>query len=218
MCTLCRTEFSHKKLLHLHFPGVGAGNVPVVVDETADIKRCVSSILMSKTFDNGVVCASEQAVIVVDEVYEETLSRFSKYGAYVLNEEEAEKVRKVLFINGALNAKIVGQSAVKIAELAEIAVPPYTKILLAEGNDINEDEEFAHEKLSPTLGMFRASNFEHAVEQAKKIVAMGGIGHTSCLYTDQDANQDRIQVFAEAMKTARILLNTPTSHGGIGDL
>lgn len=198
--------------------GVGAGNTPVVIDETADIKRCVSSILMSKTFDNGVVCASEQAVIVMDEVYDDVKQRFAKYGAYILDEEEADKVRKVLLINGNLNANIVGQSAVKIAELAGIVVPPYTKILIGEGTEVNEEDEFAHEKLSPTLGMFRASSFEDAVNKARKMVAMGGIGHTSCLYTDQDANQERIKYFGAEMKTARILLNTPTSHGGIGDL
>lgn len=203
--------------------GVGAGNVPVVVDETADIKRCVSSILMSKTFDNGVVCASEQAIIVVDKVYEDVKERFRKYGAHILTKEEADKVRKVLFKGdgagcGSLNAAIVGQSAIKIAELAGVVVQPYTKILIGEGLKISDDEEFAHEKLSPTLGMFRAADFEAAVAEAVTIVAMGGIGHTSCLYTDQDANPDRIRYFAEKMKTARILLNTPTSHGGIGDL
>jgi len=173
---------------------------------------------MSKTFDNGVVCASEQAIIVLDEIYDQVKARFAKYGGYILSPEEADKVRKVLFTKGALNAAIVGQSATKIAELAGVTVPPYTKILIGEGEEIHADDEFAHEKLSPTLGMFRAKSFEHAVEQAKTIVDLGGIGHTSCLYTDQDANKDRIQYFAEAMKTARILLNTPTSHGGIGDL
>jgi acetaldehyde dehydrogenase/alcohol dehydrogenase len=198
--------------------GVGAGNTPVVVDETADIKRFVSSVIMSKTFDSGMVCASEQAIIVVDEIYDAVKERFSKYGGYILNEEEANKVRKILMINGALNAKIVGQSAIKIADMAGIVVPPYTKILIGEGAEVKEDDEFAHEKLSPTLGMFRASSFEDAVEKAETIVRMGGIGHTSCLYTDQDANRERIKYFGDHMKTARILLNTPTSHGGIGDL
>lgn len=164
------------------------------------------------------ICASEQVIIVVDEVYDAVKERFSKYGGYILNEEEADKVRHVLLINGALNANIVGQSAVKIADMAGIVVPPYTKVLIGEGAEISEEDEFAHEKLSPTLGMFRASSFEDAVEKARKVVAMGGIGHTSCLYTDQDANRDRIKYFGEHMKTARILLNTPTSHGGIGDL
>jgi len=198
--------------------GVGAGNTPVVIDETADVKRAVSSILMSKTFDNGVVCASEQAVIVMDEVYDEVKERFSNYGGHILSPEDADKVRKVLLINGALNANIVGQSAIKIAEMAGITVPPYTKVLIGEGAELNEAEEFAHEKLSPTLGMFRASTFEDAVDKAVIMVEMGGIGHTSCLYTDQDANKERINHFGDKMKTARILLNMPTSHGGIGDL
>jgi len=198
--------------------GVGAGNTPVVIDETADVKRAVSSILMSKTFDNGVVCASEQAVIVVDSVYDAVKARFSKYGGYILSKEEADKVRKVLLINGALNAKIVGQPAIKIAEMAGVTVPPSTKILIGEGVKVCVEDEFAHEKLSPTLGMFRASNFEEAVAQAETMVELGGIGHTSALYTDQDRNEDRVRYFGDKMKTARILINTPTSQGGIGDL
>lgn len=198
--------------------GVGAGNVPVIIDETADVKRCVSSILMSKTFDNGVVCASEQAVIVMDEIYDQVKDRFAKYGAYVMSPDEADKVRCLLFIKGKLNADIVGQSAVKIAELAGLVVPPYTKILIGQGDEVRPDDEYAHEKLSPTLGMFRAKSFEHAVKQAKIMVEIGGFGHTSCLYTDQDLNTEHIKYFAEAMKTVRILLNTPTSFGGIGDL
>ncbi len=198
--------------------GVGAGNTPVVIDETADIKRAVSSILMSKTFDHGVVCASEQAVIVLDEVYEAVKQRFASHGGYLLSPEEADKVRKVLLVNGALNADIVGQSALTIAAMAGIEVPPYTKILIGEGDRPSEADAFAHEKLSPTLGMYRARDFEDAVAMAEKMVEMGGIGHTSGLYTDQDANAERIRYFGERMKTARILLNTPTSHGGIGDL
>lgn len=199
--------------------GVGAGNTPVVVDETADIKRAVSSILMSKTFDNGVVCASEQACIVVDDIYEEVKARFIKYGGYFLNEVETDKLRKILFMNGALNAKIVGQSALRIAESAGIVVPPYTKVLIGEGaSPIQDDDELAHEKLSPTLGIYRAANFEEAVEMACKVVSMGGVGHTSCLCTDQDLNEDRIKIFGKKMKTARVLMNMPTSHGGIGDL
>jgi acetaldehyde dehydrogenase/alcohol dehydrogenase len=184
----------------------------------ADVKRVVSSILMSKTFDNGVVCASEQVCIVVDQIYDAVKERFAKYGAYMLNEEEADKVRKAIFVNGALNAKTVGQTAIKIAELAGIVVPPYTKMLIAEGANPTEDDEFAHEKLSPTLGLYRAACFEDAVDMACKVVSMGGVGHTSCLYTDQDANEDRVRYFGKRMKTARILLNMPTSHGGIGDL
>ncbi len=198
--------------------GVGAGNTPVVIDETADIKRAVASILLSKTFDNGVVCASEQAVIVVDSVYDAVKERFASHGGYILNKDEADKVRKVLLINGALNAAIVGQPATKIAELAGIKVPSDTKILIGEGAKICYEEEFAHEKLSPSLGMFRAKDFTEAVDFACQMVDLGGIGHTSALYTDQDKNDDRVRYFGDKMKTARILVNTPTSHGGIGDL
>ena len=198
--------------------GVGAGNVPVVIDETADIKRAVASVLMSKTFDNGVVCASEQAVIVMDEVYDEVKARFASHNGYVLTKAEADKVRKVLLIDGNLNAAIVGQPATKIAELAGVKVPADTKILIGEGDEVKFEDEFAHEKLSPTLGMFRASSFENAVDQAVTMVEIGGIGHTSGLYTNQDVNQDRIKYFGDKMKTARILVNIPTTHGGIGDL
>ena len=199
--------------------GVGAGNVPVVIDETADIKRAVASILMSKTFDNGVVCASEQAAIVVDSVYDEVKARFASHKGYVLNKEEADKVRGVLLINGALNADIVGQPAAKIAELAGVTVPADTKVLIGEGlGKVCYDDAFAHEKLSPTLGLFRADDFEDAVAQAVTMVEIGGIGHTSGLYTNQDVNQDRIKYFGDKLKTARILVNIPTTHGGIGDL
>ncbi|MCW8346720.1 bifunctional acetaldehyde-CoA/alcohol dehydrogenase [Vibrio sp. ZSDZ65] len=199
--------------------GVGAGNVPVVIDETADIKRAVASVLMSKTFDNGVVCASEQAVIVMDEVYDEVKERFATHKAHVLSKTDADKVRKVLLIDGNLNAKIVGQPATAIAEMAGVSVPADTKILVGEGiGEVSYDDEFAHEKLSPTLGMFRASSFENAVAQAVTMVEIGGIGHTSGLYTNQDTNADRIRYFGDKMKTARILVNIPTTHGGIGDL
>ncbi|MDA7746387.1 bifunctional acetaldehyde-CoA/alcohol dehydrogenase [Psychromonas sp.] len=198
--------------------GVGAGNTPVVIDETADIKRAVSSILMSKTFDNGVVCASEQAAIVVASIYDEVKARFAKYGAVILNKKDADKVRKVLIINGTLNSKIVGQPAHKIAALAGVKVPTSTKILIGEGLEASFDDEFAHEKLSPTLGLFKAKDFEDAVRQAGIVLDIGGVGHTSVLYTDQDANSDRIAYFGDKMKTARILINTPSSHGGIGDL
>ncbi|WP_371189120.1 bifunctional acetaldehyde-CoA/alcohol dehydrogenase [Thalassotalea maritima] len=198
--------------------GVGAGNVPVVIDETADIKRAVASVLMSKTFDNGVVCASEQAVIVMDDVYEQVKERFANHNGYVLSKAQADKVRKIILIDGNLNANIVGQPAVKIAELAGIEVPPKTKILIGEGGRVSMDDPFAHEKLSPTLGLFRASSFEDAVAQACIMVELGGIGHTSAIYTDQDLNKDRISYFGDKMKTARILVNIPTSHGGIGDL
>ncbi|KKC98174.1 MULTISPECIES: bifunctional acetaldehyde-CoA/alcohol dehydrogenase [Photobacterium] len=198
--------------------GVGAGNVPVVIDETADVKRAVASVLMSKTFDNGVVCASEQAVIVMDEIYDEVKARFASHKGYVLSKEEADKVRKVILIEGNLNADIVGQPATKIAEMAGVSVPADTKVLIGEGEAITIDEEFAHEKLSPTLGMFRAKTFEDAVEMACQMVDLGGIGHTSGLYTNQDINEDRIKYFGDKLKTARILVNIPTTHGGIGDL
>ncbi|MCW4439595.1 bifunctional acetaldehyde-CoA/alcohol dehydrogenase [Vibrio splendidus] len=199
--------------------GVGAGNVPVVIDETADIKRAVASILMSKTFDNGVVCASEQAAIVVSEVYDEVKERFASHKAHVLSKTDADKVRKVLLIDGNLNAKIVGQPAPAIAEMAGVKVPADTKVLVGEGlGKVSYDDEFAHEKLSPTLGLFRADDFEDAVAQAVTMVEIGGIGHTSGLYTNQDVNADRIRYFGDKMKTARILINIPTTHGGIGDL
>ncbi|MEW5195982.1 bifunctional acetaldehyde-CoA/alcohol dehydrogenase, partial [Klebsiella oxytoca] len=198
--------------------GVGAGNTPVVIDETADVKRAVASILMSKTFDNGVICASEQSVVVVDAAYDAVRERFANHGGYLLQGQELKAVQGILLKNGALNAAIVGQSAVNIAGMAGIAVPADTKILIGEVRDIDDSEPFAHEKLSPTLAMYRAKDFADAVEKAVKLVDMGGIGHTSCLYTDQDNQADRVRLFGEKMKTARILINTPTSHGGIGDL
>ena len=199
--------------------GVGAGNVPVVIDETADIKRAVASVLMSKTFDNGVVCASEQAVIVHKDVYEEVKERFASHKAHVLSKADADKVRKTILIDGALNAKIVGQPAAAIAEMAGVKVPADTKVLIGEGlGKVSYDDEFAHEKLSPCLGMFKADNFEDAVAQAVTMVEIGGIGHTSGLYTNQDVNADRIRYFGDKLKTARILINIPTTHGGIGDL
>ncbi|TCL02429.1 bifunctional acetaldehyde-CoA/alcohol dehydrogenase [Sodalis ligni] len=198
--------------------GVGAGNTPVVVDETADIKRVVASILMSKTFDNGVICASEQSVIVVDEVYDAVRERFASHGGYMLRGEELKAVQGIILKNGALNAGIVGQPAVKIAAMAGLTVPGSTKVLIGEVTVVDETEPFAHEKLSPMLAMYRAKNFEDAVVKAEKLVEMGGIGHTSCLYTDQDNQTDRVNFFGETMKTARILINTPASQGGIGDL
>ena len=194
--------------------GVGAGNTPVVIDETADIKRAVASVLMSKTFDNGVICASEQSVVVVDSVYDAVRERFATHGGYLLQGKELKAVQDVILKNGALNAAIVGQPAYKIAELAGFSVPENTKILTV----VDESEPFAHEKLSPTLAMYRAKDFEDAVEKAEKLVAMGGIGHTSCLYTDQDNQPARVSYFGQKMKTARILINTPASQGGIGDL
>jgi acetaldehyde dehydrogenase/alcohol dehydrogenase len=198
--------------------GVGAGNTPAVIDETADIKRAVASILMSKTFDNGVICASEQSVVVVDEVYDAVRERFSHHGGYILSKKETEAVRKTILVDGHLNAAIVGQSAIKIAEMAGVTVPPYTKVLLGEVTNVDESEAFAHEKLSPILGLFRAKDFADATEKAAALVALGGIGHTSVLYTDQDLQPERVRYFGDKMKTARILINTPSSQGGIGDL
>ena len=198
--------------------GVGAGNTPVVVDETADIKRVVASILMSKTFDSGVICASEQSVIVVDAIYDAVRERFASHGGYLLQGKELKAVQDIILKNGGLNAAIVGQSAPKIAEMAGIKVPANTKVLIGEVKLVDESEPFAHEKLSPTLAMYRAKDFEDAVAKAEKLVAMGGIGHTSCLCTDQDNQTARIAYFGDKMKTARILINTPASQGGIGDL
>ncbi|MEZ9595515.1 bifunctional acetaldehyde-CoA/alcohol dehydrogenase [Shewanella sp. 10N.261.52.F9] len=198
--------------------GVGAGNTPIVIDETADIKRAVSSILMSKTFDNGVVCASEQAVVVVDEIYHIVKQRFASHGGYVLNAAETKAMQSVILKDGGLNADIVGQSAAKIAEMAGITVHRSTKVLIGEVTDIDNAEAFAHEKLSPLLAMYRASDFEDAVDKAEALVTLGGIGHTSGLYTDQDTQTDRVKAFGFRMKTARILINTPASQGGIGDL
>ncbi|MCE0491491.1 bifunctional acetaldehyde-CoA/alcohol dehydrogenase [Pantoea sp. Mb-10] len=198
--------------------GVGAGNTPVVIDETADIKRAVASILMSKTFDNGVICASEQSVVVVDAVYDAVRARFASHGGYILQGAERKAVQDLILKNGALNAAIVGQSAVDIANMAGLQVPGATKILIGEVERVDASEPFAHEKLSPTLAMYRAKDFHDALDKAEKLVAMGGIGHTSCLYTDQDNQQTRINDFGDKMKTARILINTPASQGGIGDL
>ncbi|WP_028772158.1 bifunctional acetaldehyde-CoA/alcohol dehydrogenase [Shewanella waksmanii] len=198
--------------------GVGAGNTPIVIDETADIKRAVSSILMSKTFDNGVVCASEQAVVVVDEVYEQVKQRFASHGGYILSADEAQAMQQVILKNGGLNADIVGQSAATIAAMADIDVPSSTKVLIGEADDISEAEAFAHEKLSPLLAMYRAQDFDQALDKAEALVTLGGIGHTSGLYTDQDTQTERVKTFGFRMKTARILINTPASQGGIGDL
>jgi acetaldehyde dehydrogenase/alcohol dehydrogenase len=199
--------------------GVGAGNAPVVIDEYGDVKRAIASILMSKTFDNGMICASEQAVIVVESAYEAVRERFSSHGGYMLSPTELDAVRKVVFPDGHhLSADIVGQPAVKIAALAGLNVPADTKVLIGEVTDVSDAEPFAHEKLSPTLALYRRPTFEAAVDAAAQLVALGGIGHTSVLYTDQDAHAERVTAFGARMKTARILINTPSSHGGIGDL
>ncbi len=198
--------------------GVGAGNTPAIVDDTADIKTAVSSILVSKTFDNGMICASEQSVIVLDKVYNDVKKEFALRGAYFLNKEQTQKTREVLLVNGALNAKIVGQTAYTIAKLAGFDVPVETKILVGEVESVELTEAFAHEKLSPVLAMYRAKTFEEAVAKAEKLVADGGFGHTSSLYIDAVNEKVKIDKFTQAMKTCRILVNTPSSHGGIGDL
>ena len=198
--------------------GVGAGNTPVVIDDSADIKRAVASILMSKTFDNGVICASEQSVIVVDSIYKQVRERFATHGGYMLTGKELKAVQDIILKDGNLNAAIVGQPAVKIAEMAGIEVPVNTKILIGEVKETTDAEPFAHEKLSPLLAMYHAQNFEDAVHKAEKLVEMGGIGHTSCIYTDQDNCPEHVAYFGDKMKTSRILINTPASQGGIGDL
>ncbi len=198
--------------------GVGAGNAPVVIDEFADIKRAVASILMSKTFDNGMICASEQAVIVVDSAYDAVRDRFVTHGGYLLSDNELGAVREVVFPKGHLCPNVVGQSAVKIAQMAGISVPPNTKVLIGEVTDTSENEPFAQEKLSPTLALYRRKDFAAALDAAADLVALGGIGHTSVLYTDQDRQPERVKAFGQRMKTARILINMPSSHGGIGDL
>ena len=198
--------------------GVGAGNTPAVIDESADILLAVNSIIHSKTFDNGMICASEQSVIVLNSIYEKAKEEFSKRGCYFLNEEEKEKVRKTIIINGALNAKIVGQKAHTIAKLADVDVPENTKILIGEVESVELSEEFAHEKLSPVLAMYKASNFDEAIEKAEKLIEDGGLGHTSSLYVNTRTGTEKIEKFSHKMKTSRILINTPSSQGGIGDL
>lgn len=198
--------------------GVGAGNVPAIIDESADILLAVNSIIHSKTFDNGMICASEQSVIVLDSIYEKVKQEFIDRGCYLLNREETEKVRKTIIINGALNSKIVGQKAYTIASLAGIEVPESTKILIGEVESVEPSEEFAHEKLSPVLAMYKANNFDEALEKAEKLIEDGGLGHTSSLYINTHTQTEKIEKFSHRMKTGRILINTPSSQGGIGDL
>ena len=198
--------------------GVGAGNTPVIMEESCDIRLAVNSIIHSKTFDNGMICASEQAVIVSDKIYDATKKEFKDRGCHICNKEETDKLRKTILINGALNAKIVGQSAHAIAALAGFSVPETTKILIGEVDSVELDEEFAHEKLSPVLAMYKAKSFDDALTKAEKLVADGGYGHTSSIYINVGTGKEKIDQFAKAMKTCRILVNTPSSHGGIGDL
>lgn len=198
--------------------GVGAGNTPAIIDESADILLAVSSVIHSKTFDNGMICASEQSVIVSDKIYEKVKKEFAARGCYFLKGEELDKVRKTMIINGALNARIVGQSACRIAELSKVKVPEGTKVLIGEVESVDISEEFAHEKLSPVLAMYKSVSFEDAVAKAEKLIADGGYGHTSSVYLNVTTAQDKLDYFSSKMKTCRILVNTPSSQGGIGDL
>ncbi len=198
--------------------GVGAGNTPAIFDESCDILLAVNSVIHSKTFDNGMICASEQSVIVHEKIYNKVKKEFEVRGCYFLKGDELDKVRKTIIINGSLNAKIVGQSAHKIAALAGVEVPETAKILIGEVESVELSEEFAHEKLSPVLAMYKAKDFDDAVAKAERLIADGGFGHTSSLYANTVTAKDKIERFYAAMKTCRILINTPSSHGGIGDL
>ena len=198
--------------------GVGAGNTPAIIDETADIVLAVNSIIHSKTFDNGMICASEQSVIVHQNIYDAIKAEFADRGCYFLDPEETEKVRKTIIINGSLNAKIVGQPAAKIAALAGVTVPTGTKIIIGEVESVDISEEFAHEKLSPVLAMYKATDIHDAFDKAEHLIADGGYGHTSSIYLNEVTEQAKLEEFTSRMKTCRILVNTPSSHGGIGDL
>lgn len=198
--------------------GVGSGNTPAIIDDTADLLLAVNSIIHSKTFDNGMICASEQSVIVLGGVYDKVRAEFAARGCYLLKKNEIDKVRKTILINGALNAKIVGQSAYTIAKLAGVDVPESTKILIGEVESVELSEEFAHEKLSPVLAMYRANTFGEALDKAERLIADGGYGHTSSVYLNAVTEREKLAQFAARMKTCRVLVNTPSSHGGIGDL
>ena len=199
--------------------GVGAGNTPAIIDETAHIKMAVNSILLSKTFDNGVICASEQSIIVLEEVYDEVKKELAERGAYILKGEEIDKVRSIILNEkGGLNADMVGQSAYKIAKMAGVNVPESAKVLVGEVTSVELEEPFSHEKLSPVLAMYKAKSFEEALDKADRLIELGGMGHTSVLYTDQLKNRDRVLTFGERMKTARTLINMPAAQGAIGDL
>ncbi len=197
--------------------GVGAGNTPALIDETADIEMAISSILMSKTFDNGMICASEQSVVAVKEIAAQVKAEFIKRGAYILNDQEKAKVAKVIVVDGRLNANIVGQSAFKIAQMADVKVPERTKVLIGEETGVGHEFPFSVEKLSPVLALYTEANFDTAVAKAKALIEFGGLGHTSVLYTDQ-RNNDRIETYGEVMKTGRTLINIPASQGAIGDV
>ena len=198
--------------------GVGAGNTPAIIDETANVTVAVNSIIHSKTFDNGLICASEQSVIAEDAVYDAVKAEFIKRGCYILNDEEKDKVRSTMIINGSLNAKIVGQRAPKIAEICGFSVPESAKILIGEVESVDISEAFAHEKLSPVLAMYRAKDFSEALDKADRLVADGGYGHTASIYLDAAAQPEKLEAFSHRMKTCRILVNTPAAQGGIGDL
>ena len=198
--------------------GVGAGNTPAIIDKSADIVLAVNSIIHSKTFDNGMICASEQSVIVLDDIYDEVKEEFARRGCYFLKGDEIDKVRHTIIINGALNAKIVGQKAAKIAELSGVSVPEGTKILIGEVTNVDISEEFAHEKLSPVLAMYKANDIHDAFDKAERLIADGGYGHTSSIYLNEHTETEILDEFKSRMKTGRILVNTPSSHGGIGDL
>ena len=199
--------------------GVGAGNTPAIIDETAHIKMAVNSILLSKTFDNGVICASEQSIVVLEQVYDEVKKELAERGAYILKGEEIDKVRKVILNEkGGLNADMVGQSAYKIAQMAGVNAPESAKVLVGEVTSVELEEPFSHEKLSPVLAMYKATSFEDALNKADRLIELGGMGHTSILYTDQVKNRDRVLEFGERMKTARTLINMPAAQGAIGDL
>lgn len=198
--------------------GVGAGNTPAIIDETAHIKMAVSSILLSKTFDNGVICASEQSIIVMDEIYEKVKDEFTERGAYIVKSDELDKLRGIILVNGSINAQIVGQSAEKIAQMAGFEVPGGTKVLIGEVESAELEEPLSHEKLSPILAMYRVRTFDEALSKAVRLIELGGFGHTSVLYTDQIKSRDRIDKFGAAMKTGRTIVNMPSSQGAIGDI
>lgn len=198
--------------------GVGPGNTPVIIDDTAHIKMAVSSIILSKTYDNGVICASEQSVIVLDSIYAKVKKEFEERGSYLIKKDELDKMRKAIFVNGSINSEIVGQSAYKIASMAGITVPKTTRILIGEVDSVGEEEPFAHEKLSPVLAMYRAKDFDDALNKAILLVNLGGLGHTSAIYADVIKAQDKIDKFSRAMKTVRTFVNIPSAQGASGDL
>ncbi len=198
--------------------GVGAGNTPAIFDETAELEGAVSSVIHSKVFDNGMICASEQAVIIADSIYDKAREEFMRRGGYFLNEEEIDRVRRLMIINGALNAAVVGQTAATIAKLAGFNVPPETKLLIGEVESVLPSEAFAHEKLSPVLAMYRAPSFEDALDKADRLIRDGGYGHTAALYIDPQRADDRLARFEARMKACRLLINTPAAQGGVGDL